>query len=255
MGYLSQKKHESRENIFLTILAFVLVITTGIYLLLNGVYFDFFNIFHVYCLSLLFALYTIFIKKYKFTLIFGLILVFSYIILGTSANIFFTKSFNGKQNLKLTFSENVSLKQNFNSDDVVSAGALIVANKYISPYVNVKQDETLTFIKVDFKNVLQTEYNLIFKHLKDFIFNQSNPVVVFGEFGLPVWDKRFITFLRETNLKVKNKLIFTGTSVYRFIKTPSFYLLGFDEMGINELSIKDNNKTIEMVISFNLENF
>ena len=95
---------------------------------------------------------------------------------------------------------------------------------------------------------------IVSRLLKDFIVNLDTPVVVFGKFGIPTWDRLFIKFLRESKLKVKNRFIFTGNSFIRFIKNPGFYVLGFEEMGVNNIETKSNGD-IDTTVSFNSEAF
>ena len=257
MGYLSQKKHKFRENIFLITSVIILSIITGLYLLANGFYFECFNIFHVYCLSLVLLIYAIYIKKYKFALVYGVIILINFVLISANANIFFSKTFNGPHELTLPFSKESSLTQSYTPENIVSGGSLIVANKYALPYVNVYEGNIITIIKVDLEGASKFEYDVVFKQLKDFIINQDTPVIVFGKFGLPAWDRRFIKFLREAKLNVKNKFLFTGNSIVRFLKIPSFYILGFEEMGIKNLVVKSkaNKETIDTIISFNSEDF
>ena len=254
MGYLSQKKHKLKENIFLIISATVLSLITVFYVVTKGLYFELFSIFHVYCLSMTFTVYTIFVKRYKFALIYGVIILVNYILISANANIFFSKTFDGQHKLKLPFSKEQTLKQGFNSESLFSSGTLVLANTYVVPYINVDQGNILTLIKVDFQNATKAEYGVIFRQLKDFIINLDTPVIVFGNFGIPSWDRLFIKFLRESKLKVKNRFIFTGNSFIRFIKNPGFYVLGFEEMGVNNIETKSNGD-IDTTVSFNSEAF
>ena len=252
MGYLSQKKHQIRENIFLYVMALFFAGLSIFSISYPGFKIAFFNLFHLYLFSFALMVYALIVKKYKPAIIFCLVWVISYTTLSSSVNLFMSDKFHGFNNINLTYGIKKSLADEF-SKDAVSSGAIILADKFISPYVTIDKNSPVTIIKVNFNDAKYGQYSVIFKHLRQFIIKQDNPVIIYGEFGIPAWSKIFKKFLRSTGLSVKNKLIFTGSSKYNIFTTPTFYVLGFHEMGISKLTISsnDNQNIIQTEISFN----
>lgn len=255
MGYLRQKKHQARENIFLFFMAIVITGLTAGSFANAGFCYGFFNLFHLYCLSGLLFIYALLVKKYKISLFFALIFLINYTSLSASGNIFLSDHFEGREHLDLTFDVRQNLSDSLDKDQLSAAGSLIVAHRYVAPYVIIGKQKPLTLVRVDFRGANKEEYPLIFEHLHEFILKQDNPVIIFGEFGLPVWSKAFKHFLDATGLAVKNRLIFTKGAKYNIFTTPGFYVLGFPEMGISELSLRESNnqKIIKTTVSFNPE--
>ena len=255
MGYLSQKKHQARENLFfLTTAAIIILLTAGSFAD-PGFCFGFFNLFHLYCLSGLLFLYALWRRKYKFIVFFALAWMVNYTTLSSAVNIFLSDEFNGKRQLKLEFAPRQELVSLFDKEDISAAGSLIIAKKYLASYAVVGQNEPLTLIQVDFYKVPSQEYPLIFKQLSDFISRQDTPVIIFGEFGIPAWSRSFKQFMNMSELSVKNKLLFTQNSSYNIFSMPGFYVLGFREMGVNNIFVdqKDGKRIVRILISFNPE--
>lgn len=255
MGYLSQKKHQARENIiFLTAAAIVILLTAGSFAN-PGFCFGFFNLFHLFCLSGLLFLYALWRRKYKFILFFALAWLINYTTLSSSANIFLSDKFDGSRRLELEFTPGQELAALFKQEDIAASGSLIIAGKYTASYVVVGRDEPLTIIQVEFVKIPDNEYPLIFKHLSDFILRQDTPVIVFGEFGIPAWNRSFKQFLDISGLSVKNRLLFTQNSPYNIFSVPGFYVLGFREMGVNDIFVsqKDEKPFVRILASFNPE--
>ena len=214
----------------------------------------FFNLFHLYIVSFCLIVYSIFIRRYKIAGFFALFFMINYTTLSSSTNLFFPDTFVGSRNIELNFASNVDLSNYFHENKEAS-GAIIIAKEFVAPYVIIKENNSLlTLVKVDFIGADKKQYSQIFSQLHQFIVKQDNPVIIFGEFGIPAWDKSFKEFLNLSGLAVKNELIFTNKSHYNFFTTPSFYILGFQEMGVSRTKISDINniKTITTNVSFNL---
>ena len=186
---------------------------------------------------------------------FAIVLILNYTILAISGNIFLSNSFDGNNVCNITFAPHHLFSENFSKDKIISSGSLVVAKKYISPYVILNEGKPIAFIRVDFRGAKRREYPVIFEHLREFILKQDVPVVIFGEFGIPAWNSAFKKFLNKSELSVKNRLVFTESSPFNIFTLPSFYILGFKEMGIKEIKLfeTDGEKVIKVTISFNLE--
>ena len=248
MGYLSQKKHQTRENIFLYTTAAALTALTAKSFADPGFSFGFFNLFHLYCLAGLLLVYALWVKKYKPALFFGVLLLINYTTLSAAGNIFLSDAFNGRESLTLVFAPNKDFVETA-EENKIAAGSLILAHRHIAPYTVINQDNPLTLVRVDFRQAQDSEYPLIFKHLHEFLLKQDNPVILFGEFGVPAWHRLFKQFLDDSGLTIKNHLLFTQGSKFNIFSMPGFYVLGFHEMGIS--SIKRNGKEIIVKTSFN----
>lgn len=217
----------------------------------------FFNLFHLYVVSFCLMVYSTFIKRYKIAVFFALFFLINYTTLSSSTNLFFPDKFVGSKNIELNFASNIDLSNYFHENKEAS-GAIIIAKKFVAPYVIIKENNSLlTLIKVDFRGADKNQYSQIFSQLHQFIVKQDNPVIIFGEFAVPAWDRSFKKFLNLSGLTVKNELIFTSKSHYNFFTTPSFYILGFQEMGVSRTKISEINniKTIKTNVSFNLAHF
>lgn len=253
MGYLSQKKQQKRESIFLWVMAVIMTAFTIKYFVDTGFHIGWFNLFHVYCLSGILVIYSIWCKKYKTTFFFICLFLINYTYIAAYANIFISDKFDGKQNIILSFSPKQTLIDELKGYDIISSGSLILANKYKAPFAVIKRDIPLTVVKVDLRQVKKNEYPLIFRHLNEFVITQDSPVIIFGEFGIPAWDEDFKKFLDTSNLSVKNRLIFNNGSKFNIFSLPGFYVLGFREMGVSDISLidTDKQKAIRIDISFN----
>ena len=252
MGYLSQKKHQKRENFFLWLLAVFVMTITAVSIFYPK--FDAKYLFYLYCLTGILFVYAGWVKKYKFALFFVTIFIINYTSIAAYANIFISDDFDGAQSLEITFDPDTPLSENFSKEHIISSGKIILANQYTLPYITIDRNNPLTIIRVNLLNVNFSEYDVLFKHLNEFIIKEDNPVIVFGNFGIPAWSLPFKKFLDVSNLTVKNRLIFNDGVDFNFFSNLGFYVLGFKDMGISEISRENaDNNSIKFIISFNLE--
>ena len=251
MGYLSQKKHQIRENIFLYVMALLFAGLSIFSISCPGFKIVFFNLFHLYLFSFALMVYALIVKKYKPAIIFCLVFIISYATLSSSVNLFISDKFQGVNNINLVYDSKKSLAEEF-SKGIVSSGAIILADKFISPYVTIDKNSPVTIIRVNLNDAKYEQYPVIFKHLRQFIIKQDNPVILFGDFGVPSWNRYLRKFIIQTRLIVKNNLLFTKNNSYNFLSSPSFYILGFNDMGVENIEIKNTNgqQTIDFDVSF-----
>lgn len=252
MGYLSQKKQQQRENIFCLVMMAVLTLLTAGSFAAPGFRIVFFNLFHLYCLSGMLFVYALWRQRYKTALFFTGVLLISYTILSSTTNLFLSDHFKGKLSLEFSFDDDRTLTQDFASSDILASGSVIF-NRHTASYIVIRRPAPLTLMRVDFRKAAKNDYPQIFKQLSDFILTQDNPVIVFGEFGVPAWSKPFKHFLEVSGLTVKNRLLFTNGPSYNIFSTPGFYVLGFQDMGINDIVVrrKDSKTTVLIKASFN----
>lgn len=251
MGYLSQKKLHKRENIVLMIMIAVVIVLTACFVMNPDCSCKYFNLFHLYCLTGLLSIYAIWRQKYKAAILFVIFFLISYISLAAYTNIFLSDDFDGTQSLELAFNPKQKLIDSFDKTEIMNAGTIIVAKKYTAHYVLVNKQTPLMIIEVDFSRANKADYPLIFKHLHEFILKNDNPVIIFGKFGIPAWSKPFKEFINISGLTVKNRLIFDRG--FNIFATPDFYILGFRDMGIKDISATcdNNNMLVRALIAFN----
>lgn len=255
MGYLSQKKQQKRENIFLAVMMVIVAALTALSFTEQGIDCKYFNLFHLFCLVGILMLYSLWRKKFKSVLAFAILLIINYTSLAAYANIFLSDKFEGGQTLELSFNKKQKLSDILDKENIKAAGTIILAQHYKASYAVVDHNTPITLIQVDFSNANHSDYPLIFRHLNEFITQNDNPVIIFGEFGIPAWSKPFKNFIEISNLSVKNRLLFNPDIKFDFFSIPGFYVLGFREMGLVDLDIvtTDNAKTVKFLVSFNPE--
>ena len=241
MGYLSQKKHQLRENLFLNVTSVILTFFTLFSLINTNFDISFPNLFHLYILSFFMLTYSFFVKKYKTALIFVMLFIINYTALSSSSNIFLSDTGEGKKQISLVFDNTLDINGNFYGD-TVSSGSLVLADDVIASYVKIKNNTPAIILKVNLNNISSKSRKKILKQLTSFITKQDAPVILYGDFGVPSWNRYLRRFMVQTRLSVKNRLLFSGRFPYNILSTPSFYILGFSDMGIDNLKAADNNK-------------
>ena len=86
-----------------------------------------------------------------------------------------------------------------------------------------------------------------YHNLEKFITLQNGPVIIVGDFGIPSWNLLFKEFLNNTDLSVKNRILFTdGKTSFRFWFVPSLNILGFDNLGIEKISMQNGKFDIRL---------
>lgn len=249
MGYLSQKKHQIRENLFLNVTSVVLTFFTLFSLINANFDIHFPNLFHLYIFSFVMIVYSLIVKKHKLTLIFVMLFIINYTALSSSSNIFLSDSYEGTKKIKLSFDNTADVYGYFNKEKT-SSGSLILADNVIAPYTKIKGNKPMTIIKINLDKYSSKVRKKVLKQLKNFVIKQDNPVILYGDFGVPAWNRYLRRFMVQTRLSIKNRLLFTKGASYNIFTTPSFYILGFNAMGIENLKIKNNDKTVTFDVLF-----
>ena len=242
MGYLSQKKHQLRENLFLNVTSVILTFFTLFSLIKTSFDFVFPNLFHLYILSFIMLVYSLIVNKHKISLIFVMLFIINYTALSSSGNIFLSDTYNGTKKIKLSFDDALNISGDFYTSEI-NTGSLILSDNLIAPYVKIKKDTPMTILKIDLKNTSLKLRKNVLKKLTTFIIKQDSPVILYGDFGAPSWDRYLRRFITQTRLSIKNRLLFTHNNPYNIFTTPSFYILGFNDMGIDNIEIKKDGKT------------
>ena len=250
MGYLSQKKHQFRENLLLNVTSIVLTFFTLFSLANSGFDIVFPNLFQLYVLSFIMLIYSAIVKKYKICLIFMMLFIINYTALSSSGNIFLSDFYDGNKKIELTFNNHSDVSGKF-GDAKINKGALVFADNITAPYIKIENENPMMIIKVNLRNIKTKLRKKVLNQLAHFITKQDNPVVLFGDFGVPSWNRYLRKFTIQARLTIKNKILFTNNSAYKFFSLPSFYILGFNNMGVDNIKISDDpNQNVKFDILF-----
>ena len=81
--------------------------------------------------------------------------------------------------------------------------------------------------------------------MAEFVLQRDEPVIIVGNFGIPAWHPVFKSFLSETSLRVKNKILLRDNqgSFNPFI-VPRVNVLGFDNVGIEKVMFMPNSRNL-----------
>lgn len=239
MGYLSQKKHAIRENIFF-IAASVVMSFLAVALLINPEFvFLGFNLFHFYCLSILLAIGAVYSKRVIPSIVLLIVLIITYTLISISGNIFLSDKFKGEYTTEIEFGKESKF------EGALNKGIIISGDDVFASYALINEEAPLMLIKVDMKDLPKRKYSGILRNLQKFVMQQDVEVVVYGDFGMPEWSKLFRRFTEVSGLTVKNRLIFDS-----FFAVPHFYMLGYNNVGINDLKV--SNGEIKIKISYDI---
>lgn len=252
MGYFSQRKKQARQNLFML---FSLGILAIIYLLLffgeNGKFIQSIRAwqFHIYLYNIFLVMYTLLHRRGFYTVLAVFLLILNYGSLAQSARLFFNKETMGINKISLNYHKG---EQNYlpvdSQEDLVHHGKLELSPHLEAAYHTINRGEqTLTIITVDFQKEHNKEYATAYHNLEKFITLQNGPVIIVGDFGIPSWNLLFKEFLNNTDLSVKNRILFTdGKTSFRFWFVPSLNILGFDNLGIEKISMQNGKFDIRL---------
>lgn len=250
MGYLSQKKKNLRENLFLRVMAVFLSIIS-----LSALLFDVGwlkgAVFHIYILSLIVWLYSLFVAKFGLSFLFLIIVVVNYFHVASSSPIFFNQKIVSEKVLSIVFSPKKNLKIENEEITVLKKGYLALHGDNFAPFVTVdKQGTVVSLLSVYVDNLSSSDVKKTLKIVGDFILAQDEPLIVVGNFGVSPWEQEMKSFLNKTGLKIKNRLTFSCFwGMLKFWKKPSFLVLGFKNIGVEKV------EKLKPVVSSNYPEF
>ncbi len=239
MGYFSKKKHNERRQFFLK--STLLVVLAFIFLLFLDERYGFFvefvskYAFQISFLILFVAVYSFVSAKWLYGLFFGASFVLCLGVFSSSTNLFKNTQISQGQDIKI----DLQSTGNFNTQNtsVVREGILHFGTQHQGYFKVIRVGEdNVTLIGVNFSQVKTKNIEKYFNSLRQFVLEQNNPVIVFGEFGVPAWFKVFRQFLNDTGLRAKNK-IFLKSPLQKFnlLCHPQFYVLAFSNTGLSEV--------------------
>lgn len=240
MGYLSQKKKHARESIFLkmSFIVFGLLTIAGFMpapfaVVKNG-------LFQAYVLNLLIFFYAIYIRRPLFAFLFSVLLILNYFQMAASARIFFNAEVKGLDQLEVSYEPDKPLQVANDDVKILRRGHLVLDNKNFAPFLAVEKDNHIfTLIGVNLRKSSAAARQDALRRLSGFISEQDEAVIVMGDFGAPAWSDEMKKFLENTRLEVKNRLLFVSKgSRHNYLRAPGFYVLSFQNIGIEKLKVK-----------------
>ena len=251
MGYLSQKKKHARESRFLHAATIIFCLLT-LFLFLPENFLGIKNwLFQIYLILLLVFAYALFIGRFLYAGLMAFLLVLNYFLIASSAHLFFNAGVKPEHELELFYAPESVLEISAPEIRILRRGHLVLGEKNIAPFVAVEQDaHELTIIRVYLRKLSAKKRRIALQQLHHFISEQDNPVVLYGDFGVPAWSQELESFMENTRLEVKNRLLFTDKGKrYNFLRAPGFYVLSFQNIGINDLSVKlpENKKSYPLI--------
>ncbi|MBR1649321.1 MAG: hypothetical protein IJ689_06985 [Alphaproteobacteria bacterium] len=294
MGYLANKKHENRVNVFLK--AFVIL---GFLITLPAFFDNSFSAFlnefrwQLFLISGVVFLYALAKKHYREAFFLSFVIIINY--LSVSSVMSFFLSSPAAAQTKILFASQSSdplevFEQavNKNADiiavthpdmndfdiktmipsgysfhypaegwengfmlskrEVVSFGRIELLSAIFADFIKISEgNEKVMYIAVDFCNLNIKEIKTALRKLSQFVAEQDDPVVVFGNFNLTVWSKPLRKFITDNNLKVKNALF---DNFRNLIIPPRRYILGYDNTDLRAYLMSDYLKTLPMFTRF-----
>ena len=241
MGYFSQKKKHQRENNFLTVSA-ILIGALSFLLILPDTWIgpirwldDY--LFQIYVLAFLILIYALWLGRWSFAAFFMLCLLVIFTCLSSYANIFGNTHVDDRHHMQLTYRPGDALEISGRGMLLLRSGHLNLGDNIQAPFATYEKElQVYTLIGVDFDGLAPQQLQEVFNRLRMFISLQDDPVVVYGNFGVPAWSPQLKKLLLATDLKVKNRLLLTNADFhFNPLAVPQFYLLAFENVGINAL--------------------
>ena len=257
MGYLSQRKKRARENIFMLISIMILTIVYFSLFFENGEDSVLSNFrawqFHFYLYNLFLFAYTLWHRRVFYSLLAVLLLCLNYTSLAKSTRLFFSQEGKSSPSIEIVYkkdAENYNFLPQIGEKNISRQGKINLSQNLFGFYKNINQDnKQVTVIVVSFSPKYKSELQTALNNLKQFVEMQDCPVILVGNFGLPSWAPKFRTFLRQTRLDVKNRILYTdGNASFKFWFVPDINVLGFDNVGIKNIEMK--NKTLYFDLTF-----
>lgn len=259
MGYFSQRKKQARENLFMVA---SLIVTAIIYSVLifdnqDNAFTGFLRNwqFHFYLFNIFLLAFMLLHRKYFYSFLAALLLIFNYGSLAKTARLFSNDTSESTQAFNIIYKKGV---QDF--ENILNAKEVLIRRNgkiELSPNLQAsfmsfeKYDQVITLVNLDFSKARRKELATAFNNLAKFVADQDEPVVIVGDFKLPSWAPLFRDFLMKTGLDVKNRVLFTdGKSYFKLFNTPSINVLGFDNVAIRRLKFDPNSRSFDIKLVY-----
>lgn len=259
MSYFSQRKKHERENIFLKVMLIILGGLTIVHFFENETYLGDWVVtpwrFQIFIIITLIFIIAIWLQRFAYAFVAVLLLLINFTFLSSTANLFNNSSVVAEHKLTLTLQENGKAKIEGSNIIVLRSGRINVTPHNQAHFTSIEKNfHVFTIISLDFSTLNAQEKQQAFHNLEEFIHTQDDPVIVIGNFGLPVWSSIFEKFLIKTRLEVKNKVLLANTqSSFSPFAVPGFNVLAFKNIGIMDLKIlktPSHHYTLQTVLGF-----
>ncbi len=238
MGYLAQKKRLAREALMLKFLLPIFVILAVVLPLFPADFWLKKWLFQIYVLNLLVLFFAIYCRSVFYSLGFALCVVINYFQMAAYGPLFGNEEVPERYVIEMTYAPD-SEQMVTDSEEILRTGSLILDKNLVAPFAVVRRDnQQFTLIRINLENVLPQTRRRALQKLRNFITAEDDAAIVYGHFGTPAWSGELRDFLRATGLEVKNRLVFSRLgSRHAYLMPPSFYVLGFRNVGISRLKI------------------
>lgn len=255
MGYFSQRKKHARENLFMVISLMVITIIYSILIFDNqdNAFTGFLRKwqFHFYLFNIILLAFTLWRRKYFYSLLALLLLILNYGSLAKTARLFFNETSDSTQAFNVVYKKGPQNYENIlNADEVLirRIGKIELSPDIHASFMSFeKYDQVVTLVNLDFSAAPDKQLPTAFANLAKFVANQDEPVVIVGDFKLPVWTPLFRDFLFKTGLHIKNRVLFTdGENYFKAFIVPSINVLGFDNIAIRRLKFMPESKSFDI---------
>lgn len=197
------------------------------------------SLFQIFVIIAAVAVFAFYVGRPGIGTVFLIFLAVVFAYTSSTANLF--------NNVKVPAEHRLSLSSTLGKDfDVSGSGMVLMRSGHLNlgadvtaPFKTiVKNFHVFTVVGVDFSKLSPRARRSAFRHLKAFVSQQDDPVIIIGDFGEPAWATPMKKFLIATDLRVLNRLVFPGEHLaFNPLAVPSFYILGFRNIGVEELSV------------------
>ena len=239
MGYLAQKKKNARESAFLKWMLVIFIFLTFVVFFSQKDFFLRDWLFQIYIVNVLIFLYALTIRRFVYGACFVVLVIVNYFQIAASTRIFTNFNSEGPHHISVSYKPDAPLEVKATNAIILRRGHLVLGQDEIAPFTAIeKNGHVFTLIRVNLEDDTTKERATALLQLRNFISDQDDPVILFGNFGRPAWSKEMTAFLEDTNLEVKNRILFTTRgSKHNYFSIPGFYILSFKNVGIEELNI------------------
>lgn len=241
MGYFSQRKKHHREDVFLRIMLIIFGLLSILLFFPSQVLPSFVlnYLFQIFAVIAAVAVFAFYVGRPGIGTIFLMFLAVVFAYTSSSANLFSNIKVPAEHHLMLTGALGKDFDISGSGMVLMRSGHLNLGADVTAPFKTVvKNFHVFTVVGVDFSELPPRVRRSAFRHLKAFVSQQDDPVIIIGDFGEPAWATPMKKFLIATDLRVLNRLAFPGKHLaFNPLAVPSFYILGFRNVGVEDLKI------------------
>lgn len=243
MGYFSQRKRRERENLFIKVMIVLLGIPAVLALFdaagspwLEALDRGGFQYFVVALAVFVFALWR---QRFLYAFWLLLIVLADYGHLASAAPIFRNADVAGDKRVSIVYRPGEAPSVRQAPTDLLRAGRINLTPDYQAHFSDVQiENKEISVVSLDLEQIPAEEKDLAFENLARFIQSKDIPVVLIGNLGEPAWSDRIKSFLNQTSLQVKNRILpITHHSKFNPFAVPQYNILGFKNVGVDSVKV------------------